>query len=97
MGIPRLLAKARSIRHRVATSHTILQHQYALVSTPCKVAHQPTLTTPFSRYKSSKRLPLLELGTGVSSTFIKLSRDVIFFHVVVNKKTIRLSSNRIEA
>ena len=37
-----------------------------------------TLTTPFNRYNSSKRLPLLELGTGVSSTFNELSTVFIF-------------------
>jgi len=38
-----------------------------------------TLTTPFNRYNSSKRLPLLELGTGVSSNRIDLSTAAILF------------------
>jgi len=40
----------------------------------------PTLTTPFNRYNSSKRLPLLELGTGVSSNGIDLSTVVMSFN-----------------
>jgi hypothetical protein len=36
------------------------------------------LTTPFNRYNSSKRLPLFELGTGVSSNRINLSTAAIF-------------------
>ena len=50
----------------------------------------PTLTTPFNRYNSSKRLPLLELGTGVSSNGIDLSTVVMSFNFSQTSKLDKL-------
>lgn len=69
----------QSTQSGMVSCNTKVFDRMRFIFTSRTMPHHLTLTTPFNRYNSSKRLPLLELGTGVSSTFNELSIVFIFF------------------